>query len=270
MDSMIRVPERLFEAYIFDIDGTVCLGESLIPGAGEAIRTLRNLGKRTVFLSNNTTRTRAAYAKHLTELGVTTTPDDVVNSSLVMIDYLTRHMPGARLQVIGEDALIGDFEEAGFTVADTGVDAVIASFDRTFSYPKLQAAFDSIRGGARFFATNSDRYRPVSGGGEPDAAAVIAAIEACTGQSCEEIVGKPSRLTLDYLASQLSRQASECIVVGDRLETDIQMASNASIASALVLTGATTPAMAAVSSIRPTYVLDSLADIVPAGMRDSA
>jgi NagD protein len=269
---MIRVPERLFEAYIFDIDGTVCLGEGLIPGAGEAIRRLRALGKRTVFLSNNTTRTRAAYAEHLTELGVATAPDDVVNSSLVMIDYLRQRMPAARLLVIGEEALIADLEAAGFTVTANGVgaEAVIASFDRGFSYAKLQAAFDAIRGGARFFATNADRYRPLLNGGEPDAAAVIAAIEACTDRRCEEIVGKPSRLTLDYLVAHLARRASDCIVIGDRLETDIQMARDASIASALVLTGATTPAMAESSDIRPTYVLRSLGEIVPAGLAGGA
>jgi len=265
---MIRVPKRLFEAYIFDIDGTVCLGETLIPGAREAIGLLRDLGKHTIFLSNNTTRTRTAYARHLTELGIATSPDDVVNSSLVMIDYLNRFMPGARLLVIGEEALVADLESAGFTVADTGVDAVIASFDRTFSYTKLQAAFDAIRGGARFFATNGDRYRPVRGGGEPDAAAVIAAIEACTAQHCEEIVGKPSRRTLDYLCARLAQSASDCIVIGDRLETDIQMASNAAIASALVLTGATTPAMVKSSVIQPTYVLKTVADIVPVEMRN--
>ena len=262
---MIRRPERLFEAYIFDIDGTVCLGEELIAGAGEAIRELRARGKRTAFLSNNTTRSRASYAAHLSELGIETKPDEVVNSSLVMVDYLARTLPGGRLLVVGEEALGADLEQAGFSVTTEGkgVDAGIASFDRSFSYAKLQAAFDAIRGGARFFATNSDRYRPVRGGGEPDAAAMIAAIEACTSKPCEEIVGKPSRLTINYVTETLFKGITDCIVIGDRLETDVQMAHNADIASALVLTGATTAAMAEASPIHATYTLNSLAEILP-------
>ncbi len=104
-------------------------------------------------------------------------------------------MPGARLLVIGEAPLRRALAAAGFEVTDEAArtDAVIASFDRTFAYPKLQVAFDAIRAGARFFATNGDRYCPVPGGGEPDAASVIAAVEACTGVPCEAIVGKPSR-----------------------------------------------------------------------------
>lgn len=258
-------PAQLYGAYIFDIDGTVCLGEDLIPGAAETIGALRAQGKRTVFLSNNTTRNSESYAQHLSELGIDTPADDVVNSSLVMIDHLARTMPGARLLVIGEDALIRDLEAAGFkvTVKDSTVDAVIASFDRTFDYAKLQAAFDAIRSGARFFATNSDRYRPVLSGGQPDAAAVIAAIEACTDTQCEEIVGKPSRLTVDYLKSRLGGSGSQMIVVGDRLETDIQMGLNAGIASALVLTGATSLETALTSTVAPTFILKDLTELLP-------
>ena len=104
-------------------------------------------------------------------------------------------MPGSRLFVLGEPPLLEELVAAGYrltTVADH-TDAVIAAFDRTFDYAKLQTAFDAIRGGARFFATNADRFCPVPGGGQPDAAAVIAAVEACTGAQVEMVAGKPSR-----------------------------------------------------------------------------
>ena len=269
---MSQLPSRLFEAYILDIDGTVCLGENLLPGAREAITTVRQHGKRTIFLSNNTTKTRGAYARHLTELGIETADGDVVNSSLVMIDFLQRRMPAARLHVLGEDALKADLSGAGFTIVDEApsVDAVIASFDRTFSYRKLQVAFDAIRNGARFFATNADKYRPVSNGGEPDAAAIIAAIEACTSRRCEEVVGKPSRQTVDYLTARMRLNAGDCIIIGDRLETDIQMAVNAAMESALVLTGATSAAMVEGSRVRPTYLLRNLGQVVPPAYRLSA
>lgn len=94
-----------YQAYIFDLDGTVYLGGALLPSAGETIATLRTRGARTLFLSNNPTRTRDEYAQKLTTLGLPTPVEDIVNSSLVMVDFLQRRMPGACLFVIGESPL---------------------------------------------------------------------------------------------------------------------------------------------------------------------
>lgn len=153
---------KLYEAYIFDLDGTVYLGDAFLPTAQETLQQLRALGKRTVFLSNNPTRTREAYADKLTRLGLPSSPEDVINSSFVMVQFLNKRMPGATLHVVGEQSLIDELERGGFTISDKAdeIDAVIASFDRTFDYWKLQVAFDAIRAGARFFATNADRYCP--------------------------------------------------------------------------------------------------------------
>lgn len=262
-------PPRLYGAYIFDIDGTICLGESLLPTVTRTIDRLRALGRRTLFLSNNTTSSAAGYGAELTTLGIPTQASDVVNAAQVLIAFLDRELPGGTLHVIGEEALIEDLRAAGFGIASRAgeIDAVIASFDRGFTYAKLQLAFDALRRGARFFATNADRYRPTAGGGEPDAAAVIAAIEACSGVSCEAIVGKPSPLTVDYLRDRIGLPMAECLMVGDRLETDIRMANEAGMASALVLTGATSETMVTQSSTRPTYLLRSLLEVLPARYR---
>ena len=140
---------------------------------------------------------------------------------------------------------------------------VIASFDRTFTYAKLQIAFDAIRAGARFFATNADRYCPTPGGGEPDAAAIIAAIEACTNTKIEAVVGKPSRYMAEAILALLDMPPGRCLMTGDRLETDVQMGLDAGMAAALALTGATSEADLAASAIRPTYVIRQLAEILP-------
>lgn len=258
-------PSRFYSAYIFDLDGTVYLGEALLPTVRETITRLRERDARTVFLSNNPTHTRESYSKKLTRLGLPTPPEDILNSSLVMVDFLRAHLPGARLFVVGEQPLMDDLSAAGFDLAADaeGVAAVIASFDRTFVYRKLQIAFDAIRAGARFFATNGDRFCPVPGGGEPDAAAIIAAIEACTGVRCEAIVGKPSRYTINAVLNLVQLPASECLMTGDRLETDVKMGLDAGMSAALILTGATTEAMLAQSDIQPTYVLQKLGDLIP-------
>jgi NagD protein len=257
---------RWYDGYIFDMDGTVFLGDALLPTAGETLSRLRALGKRTVFLSNNPTRTHEEFVAKLNRLGVPATRDDIVHSSQVMVDFLMRRMPGARLFVVGEAPLKQELMQGGFTLTEDAAqtDAVIASFDRTFEYRKLQIAFDAIRAGARFFATNADRYCPVPGGGEPDAAAVIAAIEACTNRQVEAVVGKPSIYTIEAILDLLGLPAEACIVTGDRLETDVAMGINAGMDAALVLTGATDEQTLASASIRPTYVLRKLADLLPA------
>ncbi|GAB4579105.1 MAG: HAD-IIA family hydrolase [Anaerolineales bacterium] len=270
------LPSHLYSAYIFDLDGTVYLGDSPLPTAGETIQTLRTLGKRTVFLSNNPTHTRHTYAQKLTRLGLPTPPEDVINSSTVMVDFLQRTLPGARLFVVGEQPLMDDLRAGGFELMEdpTRVDAVIASFDRTFVYRKLQIAFDAIRNGARFFATNGDRYCPVPPaspggpvGGEPDAAAIIAAIEACTNTRVEAIVGKPSHHMADAVLHLLNLPAAECLITGDRLETDVQMGLQSGMSAALTLTGATSESALENSPVKPTYVIRQLKDLLPAGKR---
>lgn len=256
---------KLYDAYIFDLDGTVYLGEALLPTAGETITRLRELGKRTVFLSNNPTHTRYDYSAKLTRLGLATPPGDIINSSMVMVNFLQQHLPQARLFVIGEEPLQNDLRAAGFELTEEAsrTDAVIASFDRTFVYRKLQIAFDAIRAGARFFATNGDRYCPVPGGGEPDAAAIIAAIEACTNTKIEAVVGKPSHHTAAAILHLLDLPPDRCLMTGDRLETDVLMGLKAGMAAALTLTGATTEADLAVSEVKPTYVVRQLGDLLP-------
>src|SRR5512142_1864026 len=192
-------PDRYFAGYIFDLDGTVYLGDALLPTAGETVAVLRRRGSRTIFISNNPTHVRDHYADKLTRLGVPTTVEDILTASLVLVDFLQSRMAGARLFVVGEEPLCDELRRAGFRLVDDAkdVDAVIASFDRTFVYRKLQVAFDAIRAGARFFATNPDRYCPVPGGGEPDCASIIAAIEACTNMHVEAVVGKPSHYMIN-------------------------------------------------------------------------
>jgi NagD protein len=187
---------------------------------------------------------------------------------MVMVDFLQRRLPRGRLFVVGEEPLCAELRASGFilTYDPTQVDAVIASFDRAFNYEKLQIAFDAIRAGARFYATNSDRYCPVPGGGEPDAAAMIAAIEACTNHPVEAVVGKPSRFMAEAILGLLKLPPDGCLITGDRLETDVRMGLLSGMDTALSLTGVTDQAMLLASSIQPTYVVQQLWELFPAGL----
>lgn len=253
-----------FQGYIFDLDGTIYLGESAIPGAVETIAKLRERGCGVVFLSNKPLHPREVYAEKLTRLGIPTSSDDVINSSLVLAQYLVREMPNATIFVIGEQPLIDEMAAAGLAISDNpkDIDVVIASFDRTFDYRKLDIGYQALRLGARFFATNADRTCPVEGGEIPDAAAVIGALEGCSARKVELVAGKPSPMIVAVTLERLGLKAEDCLMVGDRLETDMLMGNKSGISTALVLTGVAQRDDIAHSQARPDFVLESVADIV--------
>jgi len=257
----------MYSAYIFDQDGTIYLGDQLLPGAAATIAALRAAGKRTLFLSNNPTKTREQYAQKLSKMGIPTPIEDIVNSSYVMVQWLLRFAPGARLYVVGEDPLKRELQSAGFQLSEIAgqIDIVVASFDRTFDYQKLQVAYDAIKAGARLVATNPDRYCPTPTGGEPDCAAMIAAIEACTGVKCDPIVGKPSPIMVEMITKILNLPPERCMMVGDRLETDIKMGIDSGMATCLVLTGDATREKLAASGLKPTLVLEKIDGLLESG-----
>ncbi len=257
----------MFKGYFFDLDGTIYLGERLIPGADRVIQRLRELGKKVVFLSNKPLQTREDYASKLTRLGIPTRPEEVINSTFVMVHYLKKHAPEARLFVVGEPPFIEELKKEGFILTENPeeIDYVIAAFDRTFDYRKLNIAFQAIKKfHAHFIATNPDRTCPVEGGEIPDCAGMIAAIEAVTEKKVEVIVGKPSPLMVQAVLEVMGLAPDECILIGDRLETDIKMGKEAGIATGIVLTGVTdekallrykhTPQ-------QPDFIFESIADV---------
>ncbi len=258
---------QLYDGYIFDLDGTIYLGERLLPGAERVVRELREAGKSVMFLSNKPIETRYDYATKLTRLGIPTEVSSVINSSFVLGKYLRSHAPDCICYVVGEQALLDDLDEAGvrYTLEPEQlgyqVDYVILSFDRTFHYDKLNRALQCVKGGARLIATNGDRTCPVDGGEIPDAGGVIGAVEGTSGHKVELIVGKPSPITVEVALDVLGLAPSRCLMVGDRIETDILMGNEFGLATALVMTGVTSRATLEASDIIPDYVLDSVANI---------
>lgn len=264
-----------YDGYIFDLDGTVYRGDHLVPGARERVEWLRAHGRRVVFLSNKPLQPRASYAQKLTRLGIAVAEEDVINSTQALMRYLRTRHPGARLYVIGEEAMRAELRAAGFAlVEDVGepasawpaegapqVDVVVAAFDTTLDYRKLNSAYQALARGAHFLATNADRTCPVEGGEIPDCAGVIAFLEATSGRRVEEVVGKPARYMVEAAAERLGVALERCLMVGDRLATDMEMGRQARIDTALVLTGVTTRADLEAASVRPTYVLESIAQV---------
>ena len=270
-----RGPTTLFGAYAFDLDGTLYLGDAALPGAVETVAAIRRAGRPVVFVTNKPIATAADYAAKLTDLGIPATRADVVTATDSFVAYLRSAHAGASLLVVGEPLMHRTLAEAGFalTTEPRTADVVAVTFDRTFDYAKLEAAYRAVRlHGASLVASNPDPYCPTPEGGLPDCAAMLAAIEACTGTTAEAVTGKPSRQMADAVLARLGVPAHDAVMVGDRLLTDVAMARRAGMHSVLVLTGATSGAdvEAAGEDGRPDDVVLDLRDLLVDGARGDA
>lgn len=264
-EDVVALPDREYDVYAFDLDGTIYLGDDILPGARDLVETLRDRGKVVRFLSNNPTKDPEQYAEKLGRLGLPTPLEDIVNTVVTTTHWLLEHAPGAVVFPIGEEPLKRAFAAAGIAMSEdpAEIDVVVASYDRSFEYRKLQIAFDAIwfHRRARLIATNPDRFCPFPGGrGEPDCAAIVAAVEACTGARCEANLGKPNPVMLETALEGIDVDLADCVMVGDRLSTDIRMGLDAGMAAALVLTGETTAddIRGTPVSERPPIVLDRI------------
>ncbi len=262
------------DGFVFDLDGTVYLGEAALPGAVETIAELRRRGGRVLFVSNKPLYPRQNYADKLTRLGIPAGADDVITSAYVLARYLALHAPELRYYVVGEANLVAELEAQGLHVAGElaeqdpqevirpdGIDAVVVAFDRTLDYRKLNTAYQALRGGARYFATNGDKTCPMPDGDLPDAGATLAALLQISGRWPELIAGKPSTVILQAALERLGLPAERCLMAGDRLETDIRMGHDAGMMTAVALTGVTTRADAEQASPAPDLILANLGEL---------
>jgi len=273
---MITIPasgataRRWYSAYVFDLDGTIYLGDQMLPTVAESIQRLHDRGVPVRYLSNNPTRDVGEYLDKLGRFGLAVEPGEVVNTLVSTTTWLRANRPDAVVYPIGEAPLLRALADAGIQTSDdpARIDIVLASYDRTFEYQKLQTAFDALRFHRRavLMSTNPDRYCPFPGGrGQPDAASIVAAIEACADVVCERTFGKPSELMAQIVLNTVAAEPCDAVMVGDRLATDIAMGIAAGMDTALVLTGDSRREDVAElpGPMRPTYVVERLADLLP-------
>lgn len=252
------------KGYIFDLDGTVYLGDKAIEGAAEAIRRLRERGDKVVFLSNKPIATRSSYVEKLTRMGIPASLDEVLNSSLIVARYLqTCLRPGQQVYVVGEEPIREELRQHGIDITEDGNEAayVVLSWDRRFNYDTLNVVYQAILRGAVVIASNPDSTCPLEDGTLPDTGTFIAALEAATGKPIDLIVGKPSPIAAKAAVRQIGLAPEHCYMIGDRLETDIKMGNEAGMHSVLVLTGISTREMALADVNRPEYILPSIKEV---------
>ncbi|HZB04320.1 MAG TPA: HAD-IIA family hydrolase [Actinomycetota bacterium] len=257
-------PADRFDAFLLDLDGVLYRGGDPVEGAPEAVDALRSRSKAVVFVTNNSWRTPAQVAAKLEGMGIHAPPEEVVTSGQATAAQLRRDLGanGATAYVLGGEGVRSALADAGIDSADgepDRVDVVVVGWDRDLTYDRLRTATVLIGRGAGLVATNADPSYPAPGGELwPGAGAILAAVEAGSGRRAT-VVGKPQRPLFDLAVDRAGSRAA--LVVGDRIETDIVGAANAGLDSALVLTGASTPADLLVADALPTMVVANLREL---------
>lgn len=252
-----------YEGIVLDLDGTVYRGDELIPGVADAVEALRARDIRPLFFSNNPTKSRDEYVDSLTELGVDAAVEEVLSAGTVTTRFLTAEHDGDAVFVVGSDGLKRQFRAAGLRlVADaTQADVLVASYDRQFSYGKLLAGYRALANGATFYGTDPDMLIPAPEGMVPGSGAILNAIGGVADTQPAKVLGKPSAEAQRAALDALDASGERCLVVGDRLDTDIALGRRAGMTTVLVRTGVTTDADLETSDVQPDHVIDSLSDI---------
>lgn len=253
-----------YEAYCFDLDGTVFIGDQLLEGAGETIAELRQRGRRVLFLTNSSVHTPRDCRRRLEQMGLACREEEILTALYVSGSYFAREEPEARLYLVGETVMRRQLEDLGVAVTENPEAAthVLVGMDRGFNYEKLSLGMKAVRWGARLVAVNPDPVCPVPGGYIPDTWSIVKALETAAGAKSDLILGKPSPYYAQEALRRLNCPPEECLMVGDRLETDILMGNGSGMQTALVLTGVSVREDIRRLKIVPGYVLNSLADLL--------
>lgn len=260
---------RLVDAYdliILDLDGVVYLIDEPIPAAVRAIDGLHAEGKPLAFVTNNASRSAAEIAGLLTGMGVAARPGEVLTSAAAAAQVLAERLPPrSPVLVVGSGALRDEVRAVGLipvAMADESPVAVIQGYGPEVGWADLAEAAVAVRAGAWWVATNADRTLPSPRGPLPGNGSLIAVLRSALDREPDLIVGKPAPELFRTAASRA--QAQRPLVVGDRLDTDIQGAVRAGMDSLLVLTGASTvdELRATPPAARPTYLADDLAGLL--------
>jgi len=250
-----------FTGFMIDMDGTVYKGGDLIPGATDFIAGLRSRGIPFVFLTNNSSHTRSYYYEKLRRMGFDVTMDNVLTSNIATIRFVLSERPGKRVYVVGSPEVTEEVRAAGIDVVEDDPDIVYLTFDRTITYEKINKAYKALVKGAELIATHPDDVCPTETDYDIDIGPFIRMFEQMC-QTTAVIIGKPNRLMLEMASLEMGVDPQGTVMVGDRLYTDIRMGELAGTSTILVLSGETSRADLEASDVRPTYVLDSVADIL--------
>ncbi len=248
------------QCFLFDMDGTIYLGDKLLPGAQEFLGYLEEKKVPYYFLTNNSSRSRADYVKKLDHLGLKTPAEKIFSSGEATAIYLNKKGGGTRIFMVGTPSLEQEFRDHGFQLVQDDPDYAVLGFDTTLTYDKLWKLCDFAREGIPYIATHPDINCPTETGFMPDIGAMMALVETSTGRQPDVIVGKPHPPIIEAIVEKTGYSVDQLAMVGDRLYTDIAMGATG-ITTILVLSGETKESDIESSEHQPDYVVRDISEL---------
>ncbi len=251
---------RQIRCFLMDMDGTIYLGDQLLPGTRDWLDLLNVKGIPYYFLTNNSSRSRVEYAEKLHHLGLEVSEEQIFTSGEATAIYLQRHFPDAALYVLGTPPLLAEFARYGFTLTETDPDLVVLGFDTTLTYDKLWKLCDLATAGKPYIATHPDINCPTETGFMPDVGSMIELVATSTGRRPDVIIGKPNQAIVDALIEKTALPVDAHCMIGDRLYTDIAL-GRWGMLTALVLSGETRAEDLDRSEFKPDILVADIAEM---------
>ena len=249
------------KCFLMDMDGTIYLGDRLLPGAHEWLALLNERNVAYYFLTNNSSRSRIEYAEKLQRLGLNVPEEKIFTSGEATVLYLRKEFPHSSFYVVGTPPLVREFDRHGLRLAGSEADVAVLGFDTTLTYEKLWKLCDLVVAGKPYIATHPDINCPTETGFKPDIGSMIELVATSTGRRPDVIVGKPYAPIVNTLAEKTGFSVEEHCMIGDRLYTDIAL-GQWGILTALVLSGETKAEDLAESEFQPDLVVRDIAEMV--------
>jgi NagD protein len=253
--------EILKKNVITDMDGVLIKGTELILGADKFIARLQKLAREYLVLTNNSIYTPRDLAHRLTTIGLEIPVERIFTSALATASFLKSQHPEGKAFVIGAAGIIQAVHDIGYIITDIDPDYVVLGETNIYNYESITHAIRLIENGAQFIATNPDVSGPSEKGIVPGCGAMAALIEKATGKA-PFFVGKPNPLLMRFALNYLNVHSEDTVMVGDRMDTDIIAGVESGMETVLVLSGVSSEGEITRYPYRPTYVIDSIADMV--------
>lgn len=252
--------------FLLDMDGTLYVDGNVFDFTKELLETIREKGKRYLFVSNNSSKSVDAYIEKLAGFGIEATEDDFVTSSQATAYYLNKHHPGSKLYVCGTESLKQELRKGGFTVTDDldEVECIVLGYDTELTYKKMEDVCKLLftKKDIPYIATHPDYKCITEFGSVPDIGGIIEMIYYPTKRR-PVIVGKPETLIPELAMQKCGCTKEETVFIGDQIDTDLPCGLNAGITMILVMTGESTQEMVDALEQKPSMVLQNAGEILP-------
>lgn len=251
--------------YLLDMDGTLCIGNHLFDFAIELLDTLKNSGRKYLFMTNNSSKSVDDYVKKFENFGIPAEREDFITSAQATAYYIKEHHPNLKLYVCGTESLKRELQSEGFFITeDLGeVECIVVGFDTELSFKKLEDVSRLLaeHPDLPYIATNPDRVCPTEFGSVPDCGSICDMIFNTTGK-WPVVIGKPRPLMPELAMKRYGFTKEETAIVGDRIYTDVKSGLNAGITVILVMSGETTVDILNESVDKPHYILENAGEII--------